>query len=81
MPEDTGKPRSSGRGAVTRTIPEIAVVAAIKAFAYSLNMPIDYVPDTDVLGVVKELIRQAPSTFPGKVDYGPSPGPTDRPKQ
>jgi hypothetical protein len=62
-----------------RTVQDIAVVAAIKAYAHSLGSPIDYVPDLDILGTVKDMINAAPWRFPSDVDYGPDPGPTDFP--
>jgi hypothetical protein len=43
---------------------EKAVVAAIKEYAAKVGQAIDYVPDRDVLGVVSDLIEQAPQTFP-----------------
>jgi hypothetical protein len=66
---------------MSRSVPEIAVVAAVKAFAHSIGQPIDYVPDIDVLGVIQDLINAAPATFPGLVDYGGDPGPTDVPRR
>jgi len=43
---------------------EKAVVRAIKDYAALNGAAIEYVPDLDILGIVKDLIEQAPLSFP-----------------